>query len=64
MPRPLRKARRAGKSALPTRPARTARCGRVTAAGLDAEGETKGNHTKRQRTRRAVLGPLQGIGAK
>ena len=30
-PRPLRKARRAGESALPTRSARTARCGCVTA---------------------------------
>jgi len=29
-PRPLRKAQRAGESALPTRPACTARCGRVT----------------------------------
>ena len=29
-PRPLRKARRASESALPTRPTRTARCGRVT----------------------------------
>ena len=63
-PRPLRKARRAGASALPIRPACTARCGRVTPAGHDADGETRQDHTKRQRTRRAVLGPLSGIGEK
>jgi len=45
--RPIRKARRAGESALPPRPARTACCSRVTPAGHDAEGETRQDHTKR-----------------
>ena len=36
----------------------------MTPAGHDAEGETKQDHTKRQRTRREVLGPLSEIGEK
>jgi hypothetical protein len=57
MPRPLRKAPRAGESALPTCSARTARCGRVTPRRPRRRRRNQEGHTKRQPTRRAVLGP-------
>jgi len=63
-PCPLRKARRAGESALPTRPARTARLCCVTRRRARRRRRNQEDHTKRPRSRREALGPLSGIGGK
>jgi len=63
-PWPLRKARRAGESALPTRPARTACCSRVTPRRPRRRRRNQEDNTERPRSRREALGPLPEIGEK
>jgi len=64
MPRPLRKARRDGASALPAGSARTARGGRVIAESAATPRRKPQPHPMRPRARSAALGPLSLTGGK